>query len=72
MLTMKALGIMALWSIAMVAIINFIGFPAHHTEPLWALGGAIMLIITLVGNVWIFIGVAKEEPWEWMKKSDEE
>ena len=69
MLTMKALGLMAIWSIVMVIIINFVGFPAHHTEPLWALGGAVMLIITLVGNVWIFIGVSKEEPWDWIKKS---
>ena len=72
MLTMKAVGIMVLWSIAMVAIINFIGFPQHHEEPLWAIGGAIMLIITLVGNVWIFIGVAKEEPFEWTNKSGNE
>lgn len=71
MLTMKALGIMALWTIVMVVIINFVGFPAHHTNPLWALGGALMLVITLVGNVWIFIAVAKEEPWAWVKKSGE-
>ena len=71
MLTMKALGLMALWTIVMVFIISFVGFPKHHTDPLWALGGAVMLIITLVGNVWIFIGVAKEEPWEWGKKSGE-
>ncbi len=70
-MTMKAIAIMALWSVAMISILNFIGFQNHYNEPLWALGGALFLIITLIGNVWIFIGVAKEEPWEWVKGSSE-
>ena len=72
MLTMKALGIMALWTIAMISIFNFVGFPNHYGELLWSIGGALMLIVTLVGNVWIFIDVAKEEPWDWVKNSDGE
>lgn len=69
-MTMKALAVMALWTVAMISLFNFIGFPNHFDNLLWALGGALMLVVILVGNVWIFIGVAKEEPWQWFKDSD--
>lgn len=69
--TIKALGAMLIWTVAMVGLINFIGFPKHHDNLIWAIGGAIMLVITLVGNVWLFIGLAKEEPWAWTKDSAE-
>ena len=71
-MTMKALGIMALFTIAMISIFNFIGFPKHYDELLWALGGALFLVVTLVGNVWLFIGISQEEPWAWFKDSDSE
>ena len=70
MLTMKALAVMLLWTVAMVSIFNYVGFPHHHGNLLWSIGGAIFLIITLIGNVWIFIDVAKEEPWDWIKNSE--
>ena len=69
-MTLKAVGLMALWTIAMISIMNFIGFQKHFNEPLWALGGAIFILVTLIGNVWLFIAVAKEEPWQWIKNSD--
>lgn len=69
-MTMKALAVMALWTVATVSLFNFIGFPDHYDKPLWSIGGALMLVIILIGNVWIFIGVAKEEPWAWFKDSD--
>ncbi len=69
-MTIKALAVMALWTVAMVSIFNFIGFQNHFNEPFWALGAALMLLVILIGNVWIFIGVAQEEPWEWFKDSD--
>lgn len=72
MLTMKALGVMLLWTIAMVSIFNFVGFPKHHGELLWSIGGALILIVTLIGNVWLFIGISQEEPWEWKKGGDSE
>ncbi len=71
-MTMKALGIMALFTIAMISIFNFIGFQNHYDEFFWALGGALFLVVTLIGNVWLFIGVAQEEPWAWFKDSDSE
>lgn len=67
MRTFQALAVMAMWSIAMISILNFIGFNDHYREPLWALGGALILIITLVGNFWLFFAIAKEEPWDWVK-----
>ena len=70
-MTMKALAIMALWTIATISIFNFIGFQNHFSNPLWALAGALMLVVILIGNVWIFIGVAQEEPWAWLKSSDD-
>ncbi len=70
-MTIKALAVMALWTVAMVSLFNFIGFPNHYDNLLWSIGGALMLVVILIGNVWIFIGVAKEEPWEWFKDSNE-
>ncbi len=67
MRTLQALGVMALWTIAIFAIINFVGFNEHYREPLWALGAAVLFVIMLVGNFWIFFASAKEEPWEWYK-----
>jgi hypothetical protein len=67
MRTLQALGVMALWTIAFIAIINFVNFDEHHREPLWALGGALLFIIMIVGNFWIFFAVGKEEPWDWVK-----
>jgi membrane protein YdbS with pleckstrin-like domain len=67
MRTIQALGVMALWTIAIFAIINFVGFNDHNREPLWTLGAAALFVIMLVGNFWIFFAIAKEEPWEWDK-----
>ena len=67
MRTIQALIVMAIWTVAIFAIINFVGFDDHTREPLWALGGAALFIIMLIGNFWIFFAVAKEEPWEWDK-----
>ena len=60
MRTFQALAVMAMWSIAMVSILNFIGFNDHYREPLWALGGAVILIITLIGNFWLFLQLLKK------------
>ena len=72
MLTTKALAVMAIWTAAMITLFNLAGFGENYTNPLWALGAAVILVITLIGNVWIFIHVAKEEPWEWTKNSNNE
>ena len=67
MRTLQALAVMAIWTVAIIVIINFVGFNNHFREPLWTLGAGVLLVITLVGNFWIFFAIAKEEPWEWDK-----
>ncbi len=67
MRTLQALAVMVLWTIAIFAIINFVNFDEHFREPLWALGAAVLFVIMLIGNFWIFFTIAKEEPWEWDK-----
>ncbi len=67
MRTLQALAVMALWTIVIFTIINFVGFNEHYREPLWALGAAVLFVIMLIGNFWIFFTIAKEEPWEWDK-----
>jgi len=70
MLTTRALAVMAIWTAVMITLFNVVGFDDHYTNPLWALGAALVLVVTLVGNVWIFIHISKDEPWEWNKDTD--
>ena len=70
MLTRKALAMMAIFTAVMISMFNFVGFPEHYGNLLWSLGAAAMLVITLVGNVWIFIAVAQDEPWQWGSEED--
>lgn len=67
MASFKAFIVMAIWTIVTVGGMYKAGFGSHHEEPLWAIGGAILLLIILIMNVWIFFAVAKEEPWKWFK-----
>ena len=67
MRTLQALAVMAMWTIAMISIFNWIGFDDHYRQPIWALGAALVLIVTLVGNFWLFFAIAQEEPWDWVK-----
>ena len=68
MASMKALVVMALWTIAVVGGMYVLGFGDHHREPVWAIGGAVLLLIVLIVNVWMFFVIAKEEPWKWFKE----
>ncbi len=72
MRTFQALVVMALWTAVFVGILNFFGFNDNFREPLWALGGAVLLIVMLVGNFWLFFAIAKEEPWDWEKSGEDE
>jgi len=71
MKTLQALGVMALWTIAFLGVMNFLNMGAHFREPLWALGTALMFIIMIIGNFWIFFAIGKEEPWDWVKGDGE-
>jgi len=67
MASLKALIVMAFWTVAVVGGMYLLGFGQHHTELPWAIGGAILLLIVLIVNVWIYFAIAKEEPWKWFK-----
>lgn len=71
MRTIQALVVMALWTAVFLGILNFAGFSDNYRDPLWSLGGAVLLIIMLIGNFWIFFAIAKEEPWEWEKGNND-
>ena len=69
-ITMKLLITIALmvgWSILVWYVMNMAGFTAtaHLHDPLWSLGAAIVLLIGLIGNVWIFFLMMKDSPWQW-------
>ncbi len=63
-----AVIMMAIWSVAIVFIMDMVGFQNHLHDLWWSLGAAVTLLIGLVGNVWIFFLVAKEEPFKWLKQ----
>lgn len=67
MRTLQALAVMALWTLAFLGVMNFLNIGAHNREWYWALGTALMFIIMIIGNFWIFFAVGKEEPWDWVK-----
>ena len=67
MATLKALIVMTLWTVAVVGGMYVFRFGDHHSDPLWAIGGAVLLLVVLIVNVWIFFVIAKEEPWKWFK-----
>ena len=70
--------IMVVWSAFIYNLMNFIGLDGQiwnrevH-DSVWGylglnFGAAIMLLIGLVGNVWIYFLVVGNQPWEWLKK----
>ncbi len=72
MKTLTALAAMAIWSFAIWAIMEFIGFQDMMHDVLWSLGAAVLLLIGLVGNIWIYFLVMKETPWRWLKDQSQE
>lgn len=72
MKTLTALAAMAVWSFAVWAAIELIGFQDMMHDPLWSLGAAALLLIGLVGNVWIYFLIMKETPWQWGRDPDQE
>ena len=59
------IALMVVWSLFIAYAMNMAGFLEHLHDPLWSLGAAIVLLIGLVGNVWIFFLMMKERPWLW-------
>ncbi len=65
------IALMVVWSIFIAYAINMAPFSDHLHDPLWSLGAAVVLLIGLVGNVWIFFLIMKDRPWLWHTDSKE-
>ncbi len=72
MKTLTAFAAMAVWSFAIWALMEFIGFRDVMHNVLWSLGAAVLLLIAVVGNIWIYFLIVKETPWQWLKDQDQE
>tara|TARA_R110002096_G_scaffold41901_10_gene113013 strand:- start:2841 stop:3044 length:204 start_codon:yes stop_codon:yes gene_type:complete len=67
---MKTLA--ALFSIALfTSLVGFAlvlsGIETHHQHPLWAFGTALVFLVTLLIDVWMFFAIAGEEAYQWEK-----
>lgn len=68
MASLKALVPMIFWTALVVFVMNSLGFNENFREPLWAIGGALILLIIILVNVWLYFAIAKDEPWKWIKQ----
>ena len=68
MVSLKAWAVMGIFSLFGAWVMTQVGFVENHRDPLWALGGAVVLLVILVANFLIYFWVAKEEPWKWFKE----
>ena len=59
------IALMDAWSIGIAYVMGMAGFSNYLHNPLWSLGAAVVLLIGLVGNVWIFFLIMKNRPWLW-------
>ncbi len=60
---------------ALLAIVGFtgvvgfilysLGIGDHHTNPLWALGTAIVFLVILLIDVWMFFAISGEDAFKW-------
>ena len=65
MKTKLAVLSIAVFTGAIGYILNAIGVGDHHTDPLWALGTAVVFLIVLLIDVWMFFAIAGEEAYKW-------
>lgn len=68
MASFKAVIVMLIFSAAVFFGMNEVGLTEHHSNPVWALGGAVALLVALVINVWFYLKIAGEEPFKWFKE----
>lgn len=72
--------IMVVWSAFIYIVMNLVGFTDYvpnmggHESTLaylgYNFGAAVMLLIGLIGNVWIYFLVVGEQPWQWGGKKN--
>ena len=47
----------------------FVGVSEHHANPLWALGTAVVFLIILLIDVWMFFAISGEDAFKWDPES---
>jgi len=65
MASLKAIIAMALFSAAVFFGMNVTGLHDKHNDPLFAVLGALVLLIALVINVTLYLKIAGEAPFKW-------
>lgn len=64
---LKAALAMGIWTVVAIVSMQFVGVADHFRDPLWAIGTAVLLLLTLIVNVWIYFKVAGDYGWKWIK-----
>lgn len=67
MAILKATLAITIWSVAVGYGLWKLGVQHHHTDPLWAIGTAVALVIALMVNVYLFAKIGKGAQWRWFK-----
>ncbi len=65
MKTQLALLSIVVFTSAVGIILYFLGVGDHHTNPLWAFGTAVVFLVVLLIDVWMFFAIAKEDAYKW-------
>lgn len=68
MYSFRAIIVMLIFSAAVYYGMGMLGLTAAHSDPLMALAGAVVLLVALVINVWIYLKLAGEHPFKWFKE----
>lgn len=72
--------VMIVWSAAIFVLMELLGFGdpvrelAADESSIMSWGqkliGAIILLIGFIGNVWIYLTIVGEQPWQWGRKKE--
>lgn len=65
MASLKAIAAMAIFSVVVFFGMNAVGLNDKHSDPLFALLGAVILLIALIINVTLYLKIAGEAPFKW-------
>lgn len=67
MASFKAILVMIIFSAAVVLGMNVAGLTENFRDPVYALAGAVVLLVALIVNVWLYLKIAGEAPFRWFK-----
>ncbi len=68
MASLKAVLVMVIFSAAIAFGMNAVGLTEHFREPAYSLAGAVVLLVALIVNVWLYLKIAGETPFRWFKE----